>query len=218
MVVDDHPLWRRTMREVFEETDRVEVVADASEGHEALRRVASARPDVVLMDVDMPGLDGVEATRAIIEAHPGTKVLVLSASDARADVIDSLSAGASGYLLKTCGANDIRDGVVRVAAGEVVLPPSLAAYVVDSLRAPKAGGGVGTVEGLSEREREILGLMAQGCSNSAICASMHLSAKTVEGYIASIFTKLGLEPAPDRHRRVLAVLRYVEAHAKGARR
>jgi DNA-binding NarL/FixJ family response regulator len=215
MLVDDHPLWRQTMRQLFEETGRVEVVAEASDGREAIEAVGSSRPDVVLMDIDMPGLDGVRATRAITAAHPQAKVLVLSASDARANVIGALAAGASGYLLKTAGANEIRDGVARVASGEVALPPTLAVHVVESLRHPKTHGSrPDPIEVLTERERDVLALMAEGHSNSAICNQFHLSPKTVEGYIASIFTKLELEPTRDQHRRVLAVLRFVESQAR----
>lgn len=216
MVVDDHPLWRHTMREVFEETDHVEVVAEASNGREAVDLAGTSKPDVVLMDIDMPGLDGISATRALVEAHSRAKVLVLSASDARADVIGALAAGASGYLLKTTGANEVRDGVARVARGEVVVPATLAVHLVESLRSPGQGGGnrPDPIDVLTERERDVLALMAAGHSNASICNQIHLSPKTVEGYIASIFTKLELEPARDQHRRVLAVLRFVEAQAR----
>lgn len=215
MLVDDHPLWRQTMRELFERTDGVEVVAEASDGHEAVEVAGSSKPHVVLMDIDMPGLDGVRATRAITAAHPKARVLVLSASDARASVIGALAAGASGYLLKTAGANEIRDGVARVANGEVALPAALAVHLVDSLRHPRTRGSrPDPVEVLTERERDVLALMAEGHSNSAICKQFHLSPKTVEGYIGSIFTKLEIEPTRDQHRRVLAVLRFVESQAR----
>ncbi len=215
MVVDDHPLWRQTMQQVFEESESIEVVAEASNGREAIDAVGVARPDVVLMDIDMPGLDGILATRELSEAHPRAKVLVLSASDARADVIGALSAGASGYLLKTTSANAIRDGVARVASGEVVLPPTLAVHLVESLRRPPDPAAPSDpIDALTERERDVLALMAEGHSNPAICERIHLSPKTVEGYIANIFTKLELEPARGQNRRVLAVLRFVESQAR----
>lgn len=215
LLVDDHPMWRQIMRQVFERTDGVEVVAEASDGREAIEAAGSSKPDVVLMDIDMPGLDGVRATRAITAAHPKAKVLVLSASDARDDVIEALAAGASGYLLKTAGANEIRDGVARVASGEVALPATLAVHLIESLRHPTrtAGNRPDPMEVLTEREREVLALMAEGHSNPAICNQLHLSPKTVEGYVAGIFTKLELEPTRDQNRRVLAVLRYVESQA-----
>lgn len=217
MVVDDHPLWRQTMRQVFEETGGSEVVAEASNGREAIDAAPAARPDVVLMDIDMPGLDGVSATREFSEVYPEIKVLVLSASDARAKVIAALTAGASGYLLKTTSANEIREGVARVAGGEVVVPPTVAAHLVESLRRPAPAGAseVDPIDSLTERESQVLALMAKGFSNPAICTQIHLSPKTIEGYIASIFTKLGLEPTRDQHRRVLAVLRFVESQTRG---
>lgn len=216
MLVDDHPMWRQTMRQLFEQTDGFEVVGEASDGHEAIAIAQSSKPDIVLMDIDMPGLDGVRATKAITGAHPKARVLVLSASDARTDVIGALAAGASGYLLKTAGASEIRDGVARVARGEVAVPPTLAVHLVESLRRPVATGGVrpDPVDVLTERERDVLALMAEGHSNSAICNQLHLSAKTIEGYIAAIFTKLALEPTRDQHRRVLAVLRFVESQGR----
>lgn len=210
MLVDDHPLWRQTMREVFEEADGFDVISEAADGREAVDQAPASEPDVVLMDVHMTGLDGVSATRALSEASPKSRVLVLSASDSRADVIGALAAGASGYLLKTAGATEIRDAVARVAAGEVVLPASLAVHVVDSLRGSPAKHS-DPLETLTERESDVLALMAKGHSNPSICDQIHLSAKTVEGYISSIFTKLELEPTRDQHRRVLAVLRFVES-------
>jgi CheY-like chemotaxis protein len=140
LIVDDHPLWRETLRKVLEHAGSA-VVAEASDGVEALE-VASRRPaDVVLMDIDMPEMDGIEATRRLVGKRPDAKVLVLSSSDERDDVIAAVAAGASGYLLKTADASEIVDAVRRVAAGEPVFPPPLSTLVLSELRAALGADG-----------------------------------------------------------------------------
>lgn len=355
MLVDDHPLWRSTLKMVLDHTEGVVVVAEASDGHEALEQAKACKPEVVVMDVDMPSMNGVETTARLAKQAGDVKVLMLSSSDQKDHVISALRAGASGYLLKTAEASEIADAVVRIAAGELVFPPRLTPLVLSAARgdpsaelaptvalasdslvaaeglmklvgnegfpvaapacrpaqitavldkhradvvvfdvgrrfvqaattpglvrslqdrpdAPavlvladeadpetleklsdgRAGFGLllketiaeagelaaairrvasgetvldhhvasnlvahregrSRVEQLSARERDVLALMAEGRSNQAISDRLHVSPKTLEGYVSSIFTKLGLEPAENDHRRVLAVVAYLKS-------
>ncbi|HVF78495.1 MAG TPA: response regulator [Solirubrobacteraceae bacterium] len=139
MLVDDHPMWRETLRKVLERSKVGTVVAEAGDGREALELARAARPDVVLMDMHMPNFDGVEATKALATDMPDVKVLVLSSADDRDQVLAALRAGASGYLLKTAASKDVIDGVRRVHAGELVFPPALASLVLQELRGGSAG-------------------------------------------------------------------------------
>lgn len=357
MLVDDHPMWRDTLRKVLEHARVGEVVAEAADGEEAVDRAREAKPDLVIMDINLPGMSGIEAMRIMLAERPEAKVLALSSSDERALVLEAVNAGASGYVLKTVSPSDVADAVRRVHAGEVVFPPSLADVVLAEFRRLGAGGaaprsrrvlvadeavlarhgiagvltsagfvvtgqaasaaelmkrieedqpdvaivdvrmasarseGVISVAGgvrrrfphvavlvladdaaaseavalmsdadkalgyvlkdriadvqelsdavqrvaggewvidpevigkliahprksraigeLTEREREVLALMAEGRSNQAIGERLFLGPKTIEAHVRNMFTKLGLEPAPDDHRRVLAVLEFL---------
>lgn len=355
MVVDDHPMWRRTMKQVLEEEGAAKVVSEAADGEEALRLVASVKPQVVLMDINLPGLSGSEATRRLLKKFPTVKVLALSASEEKTDVLEAVRAGVSGYLLKTTEPAELVDAIRKVHEGEMVFPPALADVVLAELRSEslaeplrlaiadgsalfreglasvlveqgfevmtRAGdlpnllrivaatqpdvvvtdihlppgvdssdadvvrairdrqpgaailllsqnidseaassllstseGGVGyllkdrvsDVEHLAEairrvadqesvldpevavrlvgprkernlldeltnREREVLALMAEGRSNQAISERLFFSPKAAEAHIRNIFTKLGLEPSPDDQRRVLAVIAYLRS-------
>jgi DNA-binding NarL/FixJ family response regulator len=360
MLVDDHPMWRDTLRQVLEHAGAGHVVAEASDGPEAVAQARSAAPDVVVMDVNLPGMNGIEAARRIIADCAQTRVLVLSSSDERADVVDAVAAGASGYLLKTASPSEVADAVRRVVDGHIVFPPSLSSVVLDEFRRMREQGppppplrvvladesgipreglarllveagfvvaaqagtapelfraieqdppdialvdvglaaakpdgratvakrirarfpdvgvvvlsgddsasealgllsegdrGIGCVlkdraadvaeladsirrvargesvvdaevvhrlvqkrreggdslDALTEREREVLALMAEGRSNPAISERLYLGPKTVETHVRSIFMKLGLEPTPDDSRRVLAVLAYLRS-------
>ena len=134
MLVDDHPLWREMLRQVLEHKRAGKVVAEASDGEEAVKLAVEIEPDVVIMDVDLPGIDGVEATRQLIAGLPAVKVLVLSGFEEKEGVIEAVRAGASGYLLKTAGAGEVAEAIRRVRSGEVVFPPSLASIVLEEFR------------------------------------------------------------------------------------
>jgi DNA-binding NarL/FixJ family response regulator len=208
MLVDDHPMWRQTLRNVLEHGRVGEVVAEASDGEEAIEAARKVRPDVVIMDIELPKISGIEATKRLTEFLPGLRVLILSASDEKSEVIGAIKAGATGYLLKTAIPSEVADAVSRILKGELVLPPSLAEVVVKELTHPSK---MTPLEDLTEREREVLSLMAEGRSNQAISQQLFLTSKTVEAHVRSIFMKLGLEPAADDHRRVLAVLTYLRS-------
>jgi DNA-binding NarL/FixJ family response regulator/class 3 adenylate cyclase len=215
MIVDDHPLWRSSLRKVLALTKKVSVVAEASDGAEAIATARREQPDVVIMDVDLPELDGIDATRRMLEDRAGGKVLMLSSSTERAQVIECMRAGASGYLVKTADAEEIAEAVQRVAAGEMVLPPELTSVIRDALRAIPPAETHSPLRELTKRERVVLELMAEGRSNAAISERLQLSPKTVEGHVANIFMKLRLEPADDDHRRVLAVVTYLRESPQG---
>lgn len=209
MLVDDHPILRRAVGQLLEHSKVGKVVAEASDGEEAVKLGMKSRPDVAIMDIDLPVMNGIEATKQLLEASPTTKILVLAASDERSRVIDAVRAGASGYLLKTTGSAEIVDAVRKVHEGELVFPPSLAEFVRGELRAPRDEKS--PLDDLTKRELEILSLMAEGRSNQAICERLFLTPRTVESHIGHIFSKLGLEPTPDDSRRVLAVLTYLRS-------
>jgi serine/threonine-protein kinase/serine/threonine-protein kinase PknK len=354
MLVDDHPLWRETLKRVVEHENIGSVVAEASDGSEAVEMARRLRPDLIVMDMALPTMGGAEATLRIRSALPDVKVLVLSSFEARSSVIDAVRAGASGYLLKSAGSHEVAAAIRRISEGELVFPRRLASVVLEEFRRlseesverdprrvalasdsavhrqglartlmdggfevvgvgatmsdfddqldgppdvwivdyhadPERGfdeaglvrkafpdahllvltqgsassralellteaGGVGVllrdrvtdvehltdairrvaggetvidpaitgastqesaVEGelarLTTREREVLGQMAAGRSNQAICEHLNLSLKTLEKHIRAIFTKLGLEEAADDHRRVLAVVAYLRS-------
>lgn len=355
MLVDDHPMWRATLRNLLDYSKVATVVAEAGNGKEALERASVTSPDLVIMDVNLPTMDGIQATRLLVANHPDTKVLILASSDDKKQVIDAVRAGASGYLLKTADPDEVVAAVRRIQEGEMVFPPALASIVLGQLRgverqqpelrvvvadeevihregltrllreagievvasasdvsglvdeieanhpdvavidaslavADRAGRAVtehirsqypgvsvlilsadpvaaqamsllsradgsigyllkkrisnigevsdavarvaqgetvvdpqlvsglvdqpvksGALEPLTDREKEVLALMAEGHSNQAIAEHLFVGPKTIETHVGRIFTKLGLEPAGDVHRRVLAVLAYLRS-------
>lgn len=214
ILADDHPLWRETLKGLLEHGGTAVVVAEAGTGDEAIAAAKTVQADVVLMDIDMPERDGIDAARVISELDNGPKVLMLSSMKEREEVVASVRAGACGYVLKTAGRDEVADAVRRVHEGELVFPPELATIVLAELR--ESGGGAagraarpGGLASLTPRERDVLGLIAEGASNQAIADRLHLSAKTVEAHIGAIFTKLDLEPSSEQHRRVHAALRFL---------
>jgi DNA-binding NarL/FixJ family response regulator len=210
LLVDDHPLWRQTLRDVLLRAKAAERVVEASSGPEAIEITRKEDPGVVVMDIQMPEMDGVEATRAIKERSPEAKVLVLSSSDDRTQVLEAVRAGASGYLVKSAEPSEIVEAVRLVHQGELVLPGELGAIVLAELRSP-TGPGRSELDALTAREREVLELMAEGLTNVAIAEELSLSPKTVETHVASVFMKLGLIDSRDEHRRVAAVVKYLRA-------
>lgn len=212
IVVDDHPLWRDTLRGLLEHDGVATVVAEAATGDEAIAVAETVDADVILLDINMPRMNGIDAARAISEAHADAKILMLSSLTERAEVLASVRAGASGYLLKTAGRDEVADAVRRIHGGEMVFPPELANVVLAELRGSSgADGDAATgLAALTARENDVLRLIADGASNQGIAKQLHLAAKTVEAHIASIFTKLGLEPSADDHRRVQAAVKFLQ--------
>jgi DNA-binding NarL/FixJ family response regulator len=188
MVVDDHPMWRDGVRADLEASGRVEVVAEAADGGDAIELAREAMPELVLMDLNLPTVPGVEAIRRIVEESPHVRVLVLSASGEEADVLEAVRVGASGYLLKSSTAAELVEAVVRVRAGEPTFSPSLAALVLGEFRRMS-----GTTEpGLTAREIEVLRLVAKGYSYREIADQLVISVKTVQNHVQNILTKLQL--------------------------
>ena len=191
MVADDHPIVRGGIVALLTAAGDIEVVAEASDGVEAVRLAGEHLPDVILMDLRMPGLDGDEATARILSAHPSTRVVILTTYESDASILTAIEAGASGYLLKAAPQEEILAGVRSVARGEVALAPSIAAMLVQRVARPTVG--------LSPRETEVLALVGQGSSNPEIARALHLSEATVKTHLLHVFEKLGVS---DRTRAV----------------
>ena len=193
VVVDDHPVFRQGLRTLLEDLG-VEVVAEAADGESGVAAVAQHRPDVVLMDLQMPGVSGVEATRRLSAEVPDARVVVLTMVDDDQAVFAAVQAGAVGYLLKGAGQEEIGRALASVAAGQAVYGPEVARRLRSFFTGSAPGGTSATpFPSLSDREREVLGLIAQGASNGDIARRLFLSEKTVRNYVSSIFTKIGVE-------------------------
>ena len=187
LIADDHPLVRHGLRTFLETLDDVEVVGEAGNGAEAVEQAARLVPDVVLMDLVMPELDGVEATRRIRAESPTTKVIVLTSFDADEQVFPAIKAGAAGYLLKDVRPAELAEAIRKASRGEALLAPSVAAKLMQEVagdRSPAAG--------LTERELEVLRLIARGLSNKMIARELVVSEKTVKTHVSNILAKLHL--------------------------
>ncbi|WP_043655786.1 response regulator transcription factor [Streptosporangium roseum] len=187
LLVDDHPLLRHGLRALLEQVGGAEVVGEAGDGEEAIALVLSLNPDVVVMDLVMPGVTGIEATRTLIDRRPDLGVLVLTMSEDDASVFAALRAGARGYVLKGADGNDFIAAVRAVARGEAVYGPAVARRIRRFLT---TGPESGPFPELTQREREILDLLASGKSNAEIARRLFLSQKTVKNHLTSIFAKL----------------------------
>ena len=194
LLVDDHDLFRTGLRNLLEE-EGVIVAGEAGTGAEALRMVEELAPDVVVMDLNMPGMTGVEATRQIAGIAPLARVLVLTISDQDADVMDAILAGACGYLLKDSSIGELMQGIRAAAIGESLISPTIASKVLQQVRAaspvPEIAEQIRTE--LSGREIEVLKLIANGRDNADIARQLHISPKTVKNHISNILMKLQIE-------------------------
>jgi DNA-binding NarL/FixJ family response regulator len=192
--VDDHDLFRTGLRTLLEEQG-VDVVGEADTGTRALEQIRETAPEVVVMDLNMPGISGVEATRQIAMIAPLTRVLVLTISDQDADVMDAILAGACGYLLKDSTIDELMAGIGAAAQGESLVSPAIAAKVLQRLRATSSSPREAeTIRSeLSEREVQVLKLIANGKDNAMIAAELHISPKTVKNHISNILMKLQID-------------------------
>ncbi|UCG83216.1 MAG: response regulator transcription factor [Dehalococcoidia bacterium] len=193
LIADDHTVLRQGTRKLLEDEPDMEVVAEALDGEEAVNLARELKPDVVLMDIAMPGLDGIAATKMIKQEYPEINVLILSAYDDDPFVFKLLQAGAAGYLLKSVHSQELISGVRAVHHGDSVLHPTIARKVLSRLAfASGKSSDAGTTGGLTDREIELLRLMTKGLSNKEIANELELSIRTVQGHVAQIFNKMGV--------------------------
>jgi NarL family two-component system response regulator LiaR len=197
MLVEDHVLVREGTRELLDRETDLQVVAEAGDGEEAVRLAAEHRPDVVIMDIAMPRLNGLEATKQIKVAHPATAVLVLTAYDDDQYVFAFLEAGAAGYVLKDVSTNELIKAIRTVHAGESVLHPAIARKVANyfarrAAKQPPGESEISAFDRLTRREIEVLKLAAQGMTNREIAGELTISVRTVQGHLSNIFSKLGV--------------------------
>lgn len=203
LIVDDHPIWRHGVAAGLEEAG-CSVAGTAGDGAQALRVAAATRPHVVLLDLNLPDLSGAEVTRRLLSADPSVRVVILSASGERQDVLDAMTAGASGYLIKSAEFSELLSAVRSAAAGEAVFTPGLAGLVLGEYRRLAAGGGPAANSArqavqaepaapqLTERETEVLRLVAKGLTYPEIAARLVLSPRTVQNHVQNTLIKLQL--------------------------
>ncbi len=192
LLVDDHAVVRKGLCALLERELGIEVVGEAENGEQAVRLVERLRPDVVLMDLEMPVLDGTEATRRIGGRDPGARIVVLTSHAAEEDVFPALKAGAQGYLLKHSPPEDVLRAIRRAHEGETVLHPTIARMMLQDLRRPPRPQQPPTTDPLSERELEVLRLLARGMSNQEIADTLVVGEATVRSHVSAILRKLQL--------------------------
>jgi DNA-binding NarL/FixJ family response regulator len=186
LIVDDHPMVRAGLATLINAAPDLDVVGEASGGEQAAELVAQTMPDVVLMDMSMPGLDGVQSTRAVLAARRETRVVVLTSFSDTTRVTDALRAGAVGYLLKDCEPADLLSAIRSAAAGHAPIDPRMATALL-----PTAGVAP-AADGLSVREREVLGLVAKGQSNRQIARALGIAERTVKVHLGNVFRRIGV--------------------------
>jgi DNA-binding NarL/FixJ family response regulator len=185
LLVDDHSVLRHGLRLILQEDPDILVVGEAASGAEAIKIALDLRPDVILMDIGLPDMTGIEATRRIRAAWSEVQVLMLTVSDRNENLLAAFKAGARGYLLKNMESKEVLNAIRRVAAGEVILPPDLATRLVDKLAGPAA-------EELTGREQDVLRYIAHGLGNKEIGAALNLSENTIKTHVRNILSKLNL--------------------------
>ena len=194
LIADDHALFREGLRALFAALPDIDVVGEAAEGEGAIAQVEASKPDVVLMDINMPGLNGIEATRRILSTHPNLGIIMVTMLEDDASVFSAMRAGARGYVLKGAHHDEILQAIRAVAAGQAVFGPAIAARMMNFFQglnhAPQTGVSAAAFPELTEREREVLTLIAQGVSNKEIAEKLFISMKTVSNHITNIFSKL----------------------------
>ena len=192
MIVDDHPVVRNGLIGMFEGEAGFEVVGDAGDGAEAVRRAGALAPDVILMDLRMPEMDGVTAIAALASAGSSARVLVLTTYDTDSDVLSAIEAGATGYLLKDAPPSELFRAVRSAASGEAVLSPSVTTRIVGQMRGAGGSASMPAQEPISSRELEVLELVARGASNRDAAARLFISEATVKTHLMHVYAKLGV--------------------------
>jgi DNA-binding NarL/FixJ family response regulator len=211
VAVDDHDAFRAGLRALLSTVEGIDLVGEGRTGDEAVELARSCQPDVILMDLNMPGVDGIEATRRIVEAAPHIAVLVLTMYDDDDSVFDAVRAGARGYLLKGAGRAELLRAVRGVASGEAIFGPAVARRLMAYFARPTPLAAHEAFPELTEREREVLDLLARGMSNADITARLGLSPKTVRNHVSNVFSKLQVRD------RAEAIVRAREAGMGGER-
>lgn len=189
MIADDHTLFREGIVALLNSMNGIDVVATVADGNQAVEYAAQLQPDVILMDLQMPGMNGIEATRQIIQASPHIGIIVVTMFEDNDSVFSAMRAGARGYILKGADQNEMLRAIQAVARGEAILGPSIAARLMDFFK-PKQQTNLSAFPELTERENEILELMAKGANNAEIALKLSISIKTVRNHVSNIFTKL----------------------------
>jgi two-component system, NarL family, response regulator LiaR len=205
LICDDQDVVREGLQAILRTAAGLEVVGTARDGAEALELIPSTKPDVVLMDLKMPGMNGIQATREIRTRYPEIRVLVLTTYDADEWVFDAVRSGAAGYLLKDTPREQLIEAIKGTAAGKTHVDPNVAGKLFSQVAQSPAATESAVADSLSEREREVLGLLAHGLSNADIAARLYLSEGTIRNYVSSIFTKLGVT---DRTQAAVLALRH----------
>ena len=196
ILADDHNMLREGLRSLLKDIPGTEVIGEADNGRDTVRMCLELDPDLVIMDVAMPELSGIEATRQIVREHPRTKVIALSMHSTKRFVLDMLQAGAVGYLLKNCAFKELADALSTVRSGRAYISPAVASIVVERIVSPKNGDASAT-HSLTPREREVLQLLAEGKRVTEVADTLHVSMKTIQTHRRNIMAKLNLFSLPE---------------------
>lgn len=205
LIADDHPVFRNGLRALLSSVPAIEVVGEASTSDEVIALAASAQPDVILMDLQMPGIGGIEATRRILHTSPHITILVVTMFEDEESVFAALRAGARGYVLKGASPNELMRAIQAVGSGEAIFSPAIAQRLIDFFAAPQPTAPTQGFPDLTDREREVLALIARGHKNPEIASRLSISLKTVRNHVSNIFSKLQVAD------RAQAILRAREA-------
>ncbi|MGG1675402.1 response regulator [Neobacillus sp. NRS-1170] len=202
LIADDHPLFRHGVKTLFLTTSELEIVGEATSGEEAIELAQSLEPDIILMDLRMPGCNGIEATREIIKIRPQTQILILTMFQDDHSVFAAMRAGAKGYVLKDAEKDEILNAIWAVGNGGAVFSPGIASRMIEYFSMARPAAPREVFPDLTEREREVLYLMADGTANTGIASKLQISGKTVSNYVTNILNKLQVA---DREEAILLV-------------